>query len=822
MVNVSIDVTDLGGEARPGDKVVFWRPRMGGSATHAGRVISTAPVTVFLTDGKATVSDVEPGEMTVLLQCRGVESQGPVTVGVPDGDHTVTLRALLESQFEYAPPIVSAVQEAASNASASEEAAIRAQVRSEAAADRADAKVDDAINNGANLIRDEVKQDADRAVSARQAATQAESNAAASESAAAQSESNAATSETNAKQSEDNAGDYAAVATTAATEAVDAMTVASDAASSIGDSVSRAAASADSASQSETNAAQYESRAAAHEQNALSAADRIGTAEQIGDWAQQANDSALAAGQAKDDAVAAAGLAEEQATLAIAEWEENVAEKQYAKYTPVGVRLASDLGVSPSDADAGQTITEALNSLPDGATLYLDGEYTASTSIVITKPVRIIGPAKITAQHDNPIFDVQSDNVSFDGGLRLVGKPHESYIALARGISCLGTLESPRHNIHIGRVTMESFAGGGLVCRFVKNLTTSEGLEISNARYYGIGLGSCDTVKLVKPVIRNITPMSASNPNCYGITATHSDGTPELEPSSSNVTIEEALIEDVPTWVGIDTHGGKKITVLRPTIRRCLWGISLVSGPGEDGSEQRAPLDFLIDSPRIEDCSSYGIGISGASTGLGVWAELATGVIQNPTLVRCGNPESNNSGAIWLRSTKGVRVLGVRAFEPGSHGVCLQYNNFDFHIEDAVVVDPWSNTHTLPSVIAQRSSWNTGTIESFRGLLGGKQATNVLKFGLHSGTATETSINLGTACTVDAGILAYEAGSGKRLAFESQASVIKLGRWQSEMGFYGATPVAQPSVSGSATDQATTQALVNEIRANLVSLGLFK
>ena len=168
MVNISIDVTDLGGEARPGDKVVFWRPRMGGSATHAGRVISTAPVTVFLTDGKATVSDVEPGEMTVLLQCRGVESQGPVTVGVPDGDHTVTLRALLESQFEYAPPIVSAVQEAASIASASEEAAVTARIRSEAAADRADAKVDDAINNGANLIRNEVKQDADRAVDSRE------------------------------------------------------------------------------------------------------------------------------------------------------------------------------------------------------------------------------------------------------------------------------------------------------------------------------------------------------------------------------------------------------------------------------------------------------------------------------------------------------------------------------------------------------------------------------------------------------------------------------------------------------------------------------
>ena len=228
MVNISIDVTDLGGEARPGDKVVLWKPAAAGSATHAGRVISTAPVTVFLTDGKATVSDVEPGEMTVLLQCRGVESQGPVTVTVPDGTGTVTLRSLIESQFEYSPPIVSAVQEAAANASASERAAIEAQVRSEAAADRADAKVDDAIENGANLVRDEVKQDADRAVSARQAATQSESNAAASEGAAASSASNAATSETNAKQSETNAGDYAAVATTAATEAVDAMDSVSD------------------------------------------------------------------------------------------------------------------------------------------------------------------------------------------------------------------------------------------------------------------------------------------------------------------------------------------------------------------------------------------------------------------------------------------------------------------------------------------------------------------------------------------------------------------------------------------------------------------
>ena len=177
MVNISIDVTDLGGEARPGDKVVLWKPAAAGSATHAGRVISTAPVDVFLTNGKASVPDVEPGSMRVLLQCRGVESQGPIDVTVPDGTGTVTLRSLIESQFEYSPPIVSAVQEAADNAAASERAAIQAQVRSERAADRAEDRVDEAINNGAELVRNEVKTDADRAVAAKNDAQAAQSAA---------------------------------------------------------------------------------------------------------------------------------------------------------------------------------------------------------------------------------------------------------------------------------------------------------------------------------------------------------------------------------------------------------------------------------------------------------------------------------------------------------------------------------------------------------------------------------------------------------------------------------------------------------------------
>ena len=306
MVNISIDVTDLGGEARPGDKVVFWCPRVGGSATHAGRVISTAPVDVFLNDGKATVSNVEPGDMRVLLQCRGVESQGPIPVTVPDGDHTVTLRSLIESQFEYSPPIVSAVQEAADNAAASERAAIQAQVRSEAAADRAETRVDEAINNGAELVRAEVKQDADRAVAAKNGAQAAQ---------------------VAAELARDDA-QTAASSTVADIHAeLDGLVVAADGHASRAESAADTAAgetsalvrsefqgmlagaesARDAAGLSETNAAQSENDAAGY----ADLAEQYKTAAELAknDAAQSKTDAALSASSADGDAAAAAASA---------------------------------------------------------------------------------------------------------------------------------------------------------------------------------------------------------------------------------------------------------------------------------------------------------------------------------------------------------------------------------------------------------------------------------------------------------------------------------------------------------------------------------
>ena len=401
MVNISIDVTDLGGEARPGDKVVFWRPRVGGSATHAGRVISTAPVTVFLNDGKATVPDVEPGSMRVLLQCRGVESQGPIDVTVPDGSGTVTLRSLIESQFEYAPPIVSAVQEAADNAAASERAAIQAQVRSERAADRAEARVDEAINNGAELVRDEVRSDADRAVAAKndaQAAqvaaesarddaqtaasstvadvrseldglvATADGHASRAESAAdtAAGETSAlvrsefegmlagaesardaaATSETNALQSENDAAGYADLAEQYKTAAELAKNDAAQSKADAALSASSADGDAVAAAASASSAAQSESSAATHAGNALTHAER---SEEARDESRLARDEAVQAAENAQQGAPSGGWKKSELSQSV---QDSLSRADTAMQSmpvatasaPGAIRLAGDLG----------------------------------------------------------------------------------------------------------------------------------------------------------------------------------------------------------------------------------------------------------------------------------------------------------------------------------------------------------------------------------------------------------------------------------------------------------------------------------------------
>jgi len=63
---------------------------------------------------------------------------------------------------------------------------------------------------------------------------------------------------------------------------------------------------------------------------------------------------------------------------------------------------------------------------------------------------------------------------------------------------------------------------------------------------------------------------------------------------------------------------------------------------------------------------------------------------------------------------------------------------------------------------------------------------------------------------------------GKIISTGSGAGLKIGGAAAQPLGFYGVTPIVQPSIGGAASDAATTQTLVNSIRAALINLGLAK
>lgn len=154
-----IDVTNVVGKTHPDDSVALYAPRVRGSADRAGGVVSTAARVVHLVDGQARVENVEPGPMVVEFHCANYLGGEPVEVVVPDGSGTVTLRALIESKFKYAPSVQTAVEKAADRAADSERATIAAQRKAEDAASKANTKVDGALADAVGALRKQVQAD---------------------------------------------------------------------------------------------------------------------------------------------------------------------------------------------------------------------------------------------------------------------------------------------------------------------------------------------------------------------------------------------------------------------------------------------------------------------------------------------------------------------------------------------------------------------------------------------------------------------------------------------------------------------------------------
>lgn len=106
---INIDITDVGGNAHPGDYVVFSATSWRASADNPNRVISTAPQRIHLNAGRADVANIEPGLLRVEFHVRN-QRINPITIKIPDGEGAISLRELMGPEFAPTPEEDAAVQ----------------------------------------------------------------------------------------------------------------------------------------------------------------------------------------------------------------------------------------------------------------------------------------------------------------------------------------------------------------------------------------------------------------------------------------------------------------------------------------------------------------------------------------------------------------------------------------------------------------------------------------------------------------------------------------------------------------------------------------
>lgn len=102
------------------------------------------------------------------------------------------------------------------------------------------------------------------------------------------------------------------------------------------------------------------------------------------------------------------------------------------------------------------------------------------------------------------------------------------------------------------------------------------GCDVRDTVYAGImGLSALDC-EITACVVNGVRPIDGANGhNAYGIALSNRAG----RPVSARVDVHGNVVRNVPTWHGLDTHGGSDITFRDNVVIACRRGIFLTDAP---------------------------------------------------------------------------------------------------------------------------------------------------------------------------------------------------------------------------------------------------
>jgi parallel beta-helix repeat protein len=337
-------------------------------------------------------------------------------------------------------------------------------------------------------------------------------------------------------------------------------------------------------------------------------------------------------------------------------------------------------------------------------------------------------------------------------GGKLVGSGYTPQTSTCKAMFCEGTAATYSLGPEVQDVEITLWKFYGINFSFTFNARVLN-CNIHGINYAGVAGLSCNNMKVDGNYIGQLT--AGPGQDAYGCFIDRSEGTLEQYPLSTNCSMSNNIVEDVPYWHGLDTHGGQHFVFEGNIIRNCKRGINVTSSDNGSNVSIWAPKHCIVSNNTIS-CYYTGnaINLNGAFDG-STHVDYARGCIIEGNTIYGGGEDGGSpyEGAIRLRGTDGCKVSNNILERPAAAGISIYFDNLGIDVSGNTISNVGDSANSSVSCISMNGNNNTGFINGNTFNYDSAWATynSVFAFSMSSGrTGCNLTIGPSTFIGIDA------------------------------------------------------------------------
>lgn len=244
--------------------------------------------------------------------------------------------------------------------------------------------------------------------------------------------------------------------------------------------------------------------------------------------------------------------------------------------------------------------------------------------------------------------------------------------------------------IDISAVRLNDIRGQAAI-QLVRCTNVAMAVKILNFSYAGVSIiGASQTISLRDSEIGECAALNAFSGNGYGVLIS-TDYLSALGRYPTGVTIDNCYVHGIPTWDGINAHGGRDIHLSNLRIENCNWGIEL--GIAYAGNADEHVLeDVFIDNVHVVGAPEN-IGVSTYCAGIAVGgyddAHRCQRIhITNATVEdACQSGKADDRGGIYMYYADDVNINGCIIRNARSNGINFLAGIRRFNIANCTITN---------------------------------------------------------------------------------------------------------------------------------------